>query len=472
MTEAVGLDAVLRARELRADRQRLLLAGTGRPVLSLTVVAPGPIKNSPRIERVFGAAATAVTEALAGAGWPVVARTESHGPTGPELQSAVAARPTDLKRALVALEEAHPWGRLWDLDVVTEAGPFSRVEVGVPARRCLVCAADGAGCARAGRHPAAEVADAVDRIVRTPDPVRAGVRRPSRPAEVGALAAEALRVEVRLAPKPGLVDVLDDGAHPDMTLSHFLAAADALEPWFARMAELGGRPGWRVAQLRELGVEAERDMLAATGGVNTHRGAIFVLGWLCALAGGAPSAGEPEGRVGAWDSRARELARPFVHELRDATGAPSHGRRAFARHGLLGARGEAASGFGSVTRRALPCYRAARRRGWAEDDALLATLVALIGGVGDTNLVARAGLPALRAAQEWASVLSVRDLAPDELRAELVAANSWFSESGWSPGGSADLLAATWLVDRLQLSRRARPGEPVPFTGVRPAAVG
>src|ERR1700761_2298317 len=90
---------------------------------------------------------------------------------------------------------------------------------------------------------------------------------------IGACAARCLRLEVETWPKPGLVSTVDTGSHVDMDAGTFARSAAALRPFFAEMARAGaGRAD--MAVLRRIGVRSEHAMLAATGGVNTHRGAI------------------------------------------------------------------------------------------------------------------------------------------------------------------------------------------------------
>ena len=98
------------------------------------------------------------------------------------------------------------------------------------------------------------------------------------------LAVCCLALEVDAWPKPGLVSRIDPGSHADMDAGTFRRSAEALRPHFAALAE-AGRAGAGMGRLRAIGAAAEADMLAATGGVNTHRGAIFGLGLLCAAAG-------------------------------------------------------------------------------------------------------------------------------------------------------------------------------------------
>src|SRR6478752_2886906 len=81
-----------------------------------------------------------------------------------------------------------------------------------------------------------------------------------------------------------VVSHVDSGSHADMDASTFEASAAAITPFYGHLT-IAGASGSSMNKLREIGLEAERAMLAVTGGVNTHRGAIFSLGLLCAAAG-------------------------------------------------------------------------------------------------------------------------------------------------------------------------------------------
>jgi len=112
------------------------------------------------------------------------------------------------------------------------------------------------------------------------------------PRVLGRIAARALWHELTLHPKPGLVSLEDAGAHADMDARTFVRSLFALRPHFGHLAAAGARDA-PFATLRELGIRAEAAMLAATGGVNTHRGAIFALGLLVAAAARTQAGGEP-----------------------------------------------------------------------------------------------------------------------------------------------------------------------------------
>src|SRR5260370_34184434 len=117
------------------------------------------------------------------------------------------------------------------------------------------------------------------------------------------IAVRSLLQEVETWPKPGLVSYVDPGSHADMNAGTFRRSADAMQPYLRALAEAGAQ-GCAMGRLRIIGLEAEAAMLAATGGVNTHRGAIFGLGLLCAAAGAKVCGrADPATRLGAVAAR-------------------------------------------------------------------------------------------------------------------------------------------------------------------------
>src|SRR6187402_3033412 len=110
------------------------------------------------------------------------------------------------------------------------------------------------------------------------------IELPCNADAIGDSAARCLLMELETWPKPGLVSHLDAGSHDDMDADTFRRSAAAIRPHFQQLADAAAR-GCGMGRLRVIGMEAETAMLAATSGVNTHRGAIFGLGLLCAAAG-------------------------------------------------------------------------------------------------------------------------------------------------------------------------------------------
>ena len=259
---------------------------------------------------------------------------------------------------------------------------------------------------------------------------------------IGRAAIAALYEELALAPKPGLVSFVDAGSHADMDATTFMRSLFALRHYFPRIAMLGARAA-PFDELEALGIAAEARMLAATGGVNTHRGAVFTLGLLCAAAG--------SGRIGAADCRER-LMRHWGDALRErrVRTSASNGRRAASAHGLRHAGDEAALGFPAVFEIALPALARARAAGMNDRAARLQTLFETIAVLDDTNLAHRGGMAGLRFAQDqargflWAGGAT----RPDAL-AHAQAIHRGFVARRLSPGGAADVLAAAGLIERV-----------------------
>ena len=150
----VSLEQVLDSRDRRAERQAAALGRFGLPLVSVTIVMPGAVKDSPLSRSLLTEARSALDHLFADSGWAVRLSQSLFEPTGPEALYAVEAEAQTLKRAMVALEDQHPLGRLWDLDVhCPRAGSLSRRSLGLRPRPCLVCDDDAHACARSQRHP-------------------------------------------------------------------------------------------------------------------------------------------------------------------------------------------------------------------------------------------------------------------------------------------------------------------------------
>jgi triphosphoribosyl-dephospho-CoA synthase len=263
--------------------------------------------------------------------------------------------------------------------------------------------------------------------------------------ELGTLAAACLKLEVATHPKPGLVSHVDNGAHGDMDAALLARSADALAPFFVDLV-FAGAAGAGMDRLRAIGIEAERAMLAATGGVNTHRGAIFGMGLLTAAVGFRDTYGvhRPLGTIIAKRWGEAILSGPVP--LR------THGAEVARRHGVGGARLEAARGLPSVYRIALPALRAGRALAPGDDEAArVQSCMALIATVDDTNLLHRGGPKGLAFARTHAvAFLAAGGVGRRGWRDQAVAVHRAFIARNLSPGGCADLLAMALFIDRLE----------------------
>ena len=438
----VTLWQVLEARERRAEAQRALMARTGAAVISFCLNIAGPVKNSPLIRRTFREGLSRLEDALAERKKKVLRRELTDAVTGCEALLAVEGDYRILKELCVQLEDEGPIGRLFDLDVVKEGESLSREDLGFPPRPCLICGAPGRGCASRRVHPVAEL-QAKTRAI-----MEAFFAEKDLSA-LGAQAIRALLYEVCATPKPGLVDRANSGSHSDMDLFTFLDSAAALTSYYRQAALLGHRtrdlpPEAAFARLRRAGLEAERAMLSATGGVNTHKGAIFSLGTVCAAAGRLWTPERPwAGTEAVLDMAARlcqgAVAADFA--AMEAGSAETAGARLYRATGGKGIRGELAAGLPSVREIGLPAMEAARSAGADWEQAGLAALCALMARVSDTNLLARGG----EAGRSWAAAQAAAISGPIPDRAALEELDREMIRRNLSPGGCADLLAITYF---------------------------
>lgn len=281
--------------------------------------------------------------------------------------------------------------------------------------------------------------------------------QPSQAERLADLAVQALIDEADLSPKPGLVDRRGNGAHDDLHLGLMHASAHALWPAFKAMAEAAQQIGEVGQPLREtlgqLGRDGEAEMLRVTGGVNTHRGAIWALGLLSAAA--ALEADAPDARgVTATAAALARLSDPAAPHNPN-----SHGARVCRRYGVLGAREQAQQGFPAVIELGLPQLLVSRRGGAGEQNARLDALLAIMSTLPDTCVLHRAGLEGLTRMQAGArAVLAAGGAASLDGRRQLRDLDRDMLILNASPGGAADLLAATLFLDRLAPAASAPTG--------------
>jgi triphosphoribosyl-dephospho-CoA synthase len=311
---------------------------------------------------------------------------------------------------------------------------------------------------------------------------------PLSDAQLARLAVEALIEEAQLTPKPALVDRRGSGAHRDLDLAKMIRSAQTLEATFVALARASRRrtPSATLrAELAQIGRAGEADMMQATDGSNAHRGAIWILGLLVAGAAicdtSAPASADATGRSitladassrgKVRDAMTRRVRAPrdtaalaaricetgariacFPDRFADSTG--SHGERVRQRYRVGGARHEAQDGFPHVIAIGLPALHAARANGVRENDARVDTLLAIMASLDDTCLLHRAGLPGLHAGQHGAQrVLANGGSSTPAGRAALASLERELMSLNASPGGAADLLAATLFIDSLVRQR-------------------
>ena len=266
---------------------------------------------------------------------------------------------------------------------------------------------------------------------------------------IGRYAVQSLHQELATYPKPGLVSPVDNGRHQDMDASIFFRSLFSLRKYF-REISLAGMQGASFVILKQLGITAEERMLKATQGINTHRGAIFNLGLLAAAAGHLQEAGlllQTDALSTVISVRWGDAIKQHGRSLPQT----SHGGQVAAHYGVGGALHEASSGFPHVFNVGLPALQKSLARGADQNSAAVQCLFSLMKALADTNLLYRGGDSGLTFAQESArSFLADGGVHRPGWRKQAIEIHREFVNRNLSPGGSADLLAATLFVNRLQ----------------------
>ena len=435
------------------------------PIVCLGLNIPGEYKDFPWARRSFHEEMEIFALALEAEDMKVVHEEREEQSSGYTAYISVAAAPAVLKTLALRLEEIHPLGRLFDIDVYDHDGKkLSREYSASAPRPCLVCGGNGFACGRSRAHTPEELRKAVLGIMENWLRLKLADR-------VCSAALWAMMSEAAVTPKPGLVDRNNSGAHRDMDFFTFIDSASVLFPWFSSCALAGfdsGPEGSGIENtgsasinpvslfesLRPPGRVAEVLMKKATGGVNTHRGYVFSLGILSAAYGRLYRDTEKPDLTGVLEfSKAMTctLGEDFSHNA----GKPSHGEAVYALSGIQGIRGEVSRGFPTVTEYALPLLSRMLKEGYSLNDAGIAVLLVLLAHAEDTNIIHRGGAGALNSIRKDLRAFFETEPAAFKshdmkaIREKAAAIDKEFISRNISPGGCADLLGTAFFLHRL-----------------------
>ena len=248
------------------------------------------------------------------------------------------------------------------------------------------------------------------------------------------LACNALQQELDTTPKPGLVDQHDSGAHADMDYRLMQRSIHALRPYFVKLAQTSLQGNTDYATISAIGIEAERAMLAATHGVNTHRGALFSMG--LAVVQGSKMTKCQSNKASDLQAGIIRLANQFP-DTRD-----THGSRAVSQYHAKGALAMAREGYEQLFTDWLPLLRNLKDQG--DPYAHHKTLLRIMSQIDDTNILHRRGAEVAQQVKTEAARL-LADFSPEQLE----TMNRRFIAENISPGGAADMLALTIFIQTI-----------------------
>ncbi|WP_291374548.1 triphosphoribosyl-dephospho-CoA synthase MdcB [Acinetobacter sp. UBA6720] len=262
------------------------------------------------------------------------------------------------------------------------------------------------------------------------------------------LACMALLDEASLEHKPGLVCPSSQGSHHDMDFSLFQCSVNALQGYF-QVQCLNGYHDVDFDEIRQCGILAEQKMMTATQQINTHKGAIFNLGFASAAVGQCLAADSPLNAGSISHKIQSTWQDELLHHLE--RNPNSHGQRMRSQYGITGAIEEVASGFKTVMDVALPTYIEIYARTANAQQATIQTLFSLMAYVQDTNIVWRGGLSALYIVQDLAKQFLARGgVLQHNWMQDVAKVEGYFVQHRLSPGGSADLLGVTLFMLKVE----------------------
>lgn len=475
--------------ELRAARDRrvlekweLLSAGDGSCLVEFSLNIAGAVKVFPFARTAFREELRELQEKLGR--FSIKSTKICEEPTGDHAFFLLDSPEIPVKQFLVSIEESHPLGRLFNLDVCGLGGvSVKRQDLHLLPRTCLVCGGNANICQAKKRHSMELIQWQTARLFN--DHFR------DRSADLAASAAvRGLLYEVSTTPKPGLVDRNNSGSHSDMDFFTFLDSSASLIPWFREFFCLG----WDHAdeadeqifeRLRYAGQRAETAMFSATHGINTHKGLVFASAILCGALGkvhAGKSLPLPAGEVlsecrklgscslgdlaklsrhqnksshassidvNSQDSRGSMPMDTKNHPTQAEPSALSNGERIFSSYGIQGARGEAAAGFPSAVLIGLPALKKWLAAGFSLNDAAAMALLTLISEVDDTNMVHRGGPELAKKSKEQAKHL-LSAVTNNSFKEILSSLDEQYIAMHLSPGGCADLLAVSLMFHFLE----------------------
>lgn len=315
------------------------------------------------------------------------------------------------KNLAVAFEDSHPLGRLLDLDVYEDG---SMLSVDRPLRKCLICDQTAKECMIKKRHGLDEIRTAFESIVL--DYID---------QDIDKQVSFAMLMELSVHPSFGLVNPLNQGIHDDMNLMMFMRVINALAPSFKAIDTISTNqtPQAYFNALRVHGIAMEAIMFKESGGINTHKGFIFLM--LIVL--GAQAYYPNQDLTQSIKNLGQFVLDDFKGE------ATTSGLYWYQKAKIKGVRGQVLDGLNDLIHHKLPYFKKVNSKYDDLNDALVSSLLLIMSDNDDTTILKRSDLETLYILQSHA-------LRVYQTPSEWESFSKWCVDHHLSPGGSADLL--------------------------------
>lgn len=351
--------------------------------------------------------------------------------------------PYQLKKITIDLEDNHPLGRIVDIDVFDNlANPLSRKNFNKEKRKCIICDNLSFICSRTQKHTQEEIIFEIER--RYFKYLETLSERDIYLEKVKDLALKSLILEVSSSPSFGLVSPFTMGAHKDMNFFTFIDSTFSLGEYFKNSFKVGFSnlpPKLIFKKLRNYGIEAEKNMFNITNGVNTHKGAIFLMGIMISAVANTIYYRKNFNSIQSFIKNMCEDILDDFNNLKDKK-ILSHGEKIYLKYGITGIRSIVKNGFNIVFDGSLNIFENSQKNGENINLSMIKTLIFLIGKLDDTTILHRHNYEILINLKEEFKKLDIDNLDQNKLyilEKECINKNI-------SPGGSADLLAITIFI--------------------------
>ncbi len=266
---------------------------------------------------------------------------------------------------------------------------------------------------------------------------------------ISELAIQSMLYEVSSYPSPGLVSPVSKGAHKDMDYYTFIDSTASLIKPMILCAEAGfsSKDCEDIFNdIRSIGIYAEEDMFKKTGGINTHKGMIFLMG-ICTAA--AAKAVHDKENFSSIHHIIKQMTKGIVDKelknIKSSQSKFSHGEYLYLKYNVLGIRGEVERGLPLVFNYSLELYE--KNSMLSKNDRMIHTLIGIMQYCEDTTILYRHSIDMLNLVKDKAKIImNMGAMNTKEGRRAIVELNEEFISKNISPGGSADLAAVTMFL--------------------------
>lgn len=442
---------ILNARDERVKKQKQLIKKYERPLISYTLNIAGSIKRTPLFDIIFDQGLYLIQSEIEDA---LLFKEVQREDTGSIAYLVVDCEIIELKKKMVEIEKHSPSARLYDIDVINlDFEPISRKDIGVDARRCIICKRPYLECRRNKSHSIEEVITTTQKIAKD-----------ECATVLSNIASYCLIAELSTTPKPGLVDRKNNGSHADMNLELFLKSIKTITPYLKEeyLASLNIKDKNKLfEEMKNIGLMAENAMMLATNGINTHKGAFFSLSnigcGICYLL-----ANDEEPTV--------NKIRSFVTEFslwaqKNNVSHNSNGYKVRVDNDKVGIYYEAINGYPTIFEKCdkyLNIFKSKKYNHLSHlynfdkfdyyyfnkliEEQALRVFCTLLSCVDDSNIIYRGGLDALSDMHKQFKELDDENISIDDLKRELSKRDVLYMDANLSPGGTADLLTIALLI--------------------------